>query len=79
MAAKTSTKHPYAAIEHRVIDSPAYIALPYSAQSLLTLLVRQLDGKNNGRMQATEAYLAPRGGKDAGAGQIARPGAFLQA
>lgn len=64
MAAKTSTKHPYAAIEHRVIDSPAYIRLKPSAQSLLLLLVRQLNGKNNGRLQATEAYMAPRGLSD---------------
>jgi hypothetical protein len=64
MPVKPSTKHPYAAIEHRVIDSPAYIALTYSAQSLLTLLVRQLNGKNNGRLQATEAYLTPRGFSD---------------
>jgi hypothetical protein len=64
MPVKASTKHPYAAIEHRVIDSPAYIALPYSAQSLLTLLVRQLNGENNGRLLATEGYLAPRGFSD---------------
>lgn len=57
MAAKTSTKHPYAAIEHRVIDSPAYAALSFSARSLLTLITRQLSKDNNGHLQATYTYL----------------------
>jgi hypothetical protein len=64
MAAKPSTKHPYAAIEHRVLDSAAYAALPFSAQSLLLMLARQLNGKNNGRLQATITYLQPRGFSD---------------
>lgn len=54
---KTSTKHPYAAIEHRVIDSPAYASLTFSARSLLVLLARQLAKDNNGRLQATYSYL----------------------
>ena len=53
MAAKTSTKHPYAAIEHRVIDSPAYADLSFSARSLLTLITRQLSKDNNGHLQAS--------------------------
>lgn len=57
MAAKTHTKHPYAAIEHRVIDSDAYAALTFSARSLLTLLTRQLSKDNNGHLQATYTYL----------------------
>jgi len=57
MAAKTSTKHPYAAIEHRVIDSDAYAALTFSARSLLVLLTRQLSKDNNGHLQATYTYL----------------------
>lgn len=57
MAAKTSTRHPYAAIEHRVIDSLAYASLTFSARSLLVLLTRQLAKDNNGRMQATYTYL----------------------
>ncbi|MDE2309979.1 MAG: hypothetical protein KGL01_04020 [Betaproteobacteria bacterium] len=57
MAAKTSTKHPYAAIEHRVIDSPAYASLSFSARSLLVLITRQLSKDNNGHLQATYSYL----------------------
>lgn len=48
-----SGKHPYAAIEHRVLDSPAYADLSFSARSLLQLLARQLTKHNNGHLQAT--------------------------
>ena len=61
MALKTSTKHPYAAIEHRVIDSPAFADLTFSARSLLTLLTRQLTKSNNGHLQATHSYLCKFG------------------
>ena len=61
MTAKTATMHPYAAIEHRVLDSPAYAALTFSARSLLTMLARQLTKSNNGRLQATYKYLQPYG------------------
>ncbi|MEF8729157.1 MAG: hypothetical protein V5B34_13230 [Accumulibacter sp.] len=61
MAAKPSTKHPYAAIEHRVIDSPAYASLTFSARALLTMLTRQLTKTNNGHLQATLSYLSPYG------------------
>ena len=54
---KTTTKHPYAAIEHRVIDSPAYANLAFSARSLLILITRQLKKDNNGHLQATFSYL----------------------
>lgn len=54
---KTLTKHPYAAIEHRVIDSPAYAALTFSARSLLLLIARQLSKDNNGHLQATYSYM----------------------
>lgn len=50
---KTSTKHPYAAIEHRVIDSPAYADLKSSAKVLLLLIARQLTKSNNGHLQST--------------------------
>lgn len=50
---KTSTKHPYAAIEHRVIDSPAFANLKPTAQLLLVLLARQLTKDNNGHLQAS--------------------------
>src|SRR5450759_3389859 len=52
MTAKYSTKHLYAAIEHRAIDSPAYADLPFSAQALLLLIARQLTKDNNGHLQA---------------------------
>ena len=61
MTAKAATMHPYAAIEHRVLDSPAYAALTFSARSLLTMLARQLTKSNNGRLQATYKYLQPYG------------------
>ena len=58
MKSKTSTKHPYAAIEHRVIDSPAYADLSFSARSLLVQITRQLTmPNNNGHLQATFAYM----------------------
>jgi len=54
---KTLTKHPYASIEHRVIDSDAYADLTYSARSLLILIARQLTKGNNGHLQATFSYM----------------------
>lgn len=56
MSAK-ALKHPYAAIEHRVIDSSAYADLTFSARSLLTMITRQLTKNNNGHLQATHSYL----------------------
>lgn len=50
---KTLTKHPYAAIEHRVMDSPAFADLKPTAVKLLLLLVRQLTKTNNGHLQAS--------------------------
>lgn len=58
---KYSTKHPYAAIEHRVIDSPAYADMSNSACRLLTLLTRQLTRVNNGQLQATFTWCRKRG------------------
>lgn len=52
-ASKTTTKHPYAAIEHRVIDSPAFADLKPTAQALLVLFARQLTKDNNGHLQAS--------------------------
>lgn len=59
--AKTSTRHPYAAIEHRVLDSAAYADLTYSARALLLELARQLTKNNNGHLQAAHSYMGPRG------------------
>lgn len=55
---KYSTKHRYAAIEHRVIDSPAYADLTFSARSLLVQIARQVTvPNNNGHLQATFTYM----------------------
>lgn len=59
--AKTSTRHPYAAIEHRVIDSEAFRDLKPSAVLVLLLMCRQLNGGNNGQLQATYAYMRTHG------------------
>lgn len=54
---RPSTTHPYAAIEHRVIDSPAYAALSFSARALLVLMARQLSkDNNNGHLHAAFAW-----------------------
>ncbi len=50
---KASTKHLYASIEHRVIDSLAYADLTFSARSLLLLIARQLSKENNGHLHAS--------------------------
>ena len=54
---KGSTRHPYAAIEHRVIDAPAYADLTFSARALLVLMARQLSKDNNGKLQATFSFV----------------------
>jgi len=60
-----ATKHPYAAIEHRVIDSDAYADLSFSSRSLLTMLARQTTmPNNNGRLQAAHSYLGRYGFSD---------------
>lgn len=61
MAAKKPREHPYAAIEHRVIDCPAYADLTHSACRLLVILTRQLTKDNNGHLQATFSYCKARG------------------
>lgn len=61
MSTKATKSHPFAAIEHRVIDSSAYAALGHSACRLLTILARQLTKDNNGNLQATFTYCQPRG------------------
>lgn len=61
---KTTTTHRYAAIEHRVIDSPAFADLTFSAQSLLLLMARQLSKDNNGHLQATHSYMQGFGFSD---------------
>ena len=58
---KTTTTHRYAAIEHRVIDSPAFVAMTFSARSLLLEMARQLTKDNNGHLQATYSYMQRHG------------------
>jgi len=59
---KHSTKHPYAAMEHRILDSPAYADLTFSAQALLVLLARQVTATgNNGHLQASFKWCSQRG------------------
>lgn len=58
---KVTTKHPYAAIEHRVIDSLAYADLSHSACRLLIIMARQLTKDNNGNLQATFSWCKKRG------------------
>lgn len=53
-------RHPYAAIDHRVIDSEAFQSLTGNAVKLLLLMLRQLHaGGNNGRLK-TSATAVPR-------------------
>lgn len=54
----TDPNKPYAALPHRVIDSPAFMDLKPSDAKLLLLLVRQLSKDNNGQLQATHSYLS---------------------
>lgn len=55
------TRHPYIALEHRVVDSPAYADLSFSSRSLIVLIARQLTKDNNGHLQATFAWCEPYG------------------
>jgi len=48
--------YPYFRLEHRLIESPAWAALSFSARALLDLFGRQLNGTNNGHLQATFAW-----------------------
>lgn len=54
---KFGARHPFAAIEHRVIDAPAFADLTPSAVKVLLLIARQLSRDNNGRLQATYSYM----------------------
>jgi hypothetical protein len=61
-AKRSTTKHPYAAIEHRVIDSAAYADLGHSSVRLLLLIARQLTRpNNNGHLQASFEYCKKHG------------------
>jgi hypothetical protein len=59
---KRKSSHPYAAIDHRVIDSPAFQDLRHSSVRVLLIIARQLNQySNNGHLQATWSYCHPRG------------------
>ena len=54
---KLNKQDPYAAVEYRVIDSPAFADLKPSAKVLLLLMARQLtQDNNNGHLQASFAW-----------------------
>lgn len=55
--------HPYAALEHRIIDSEACADLKPQAFRLLMIICRQLTAHdaNNGHLQATWSYSKKRG------------------
>lgn len=53
---KAATNHPYAAIEHRVIDSPAFADLKHSSVRVLLAICRQLTRENNGHLQCSFSW-----------------------
>lgn len=58
---KTSTKHPIAALEKRIMDSSAYADLAFSSRAVLFLLCRNLDKNRNGHIQLSETQAASNG------------------
>lgn len=58
---KPKPKHPIAAIEKRVIDSPAFADLSFSARAVLLLLARNLEKDKNGHIQLSEMQAAENG------------------
>ena len=50
---KAPTKHPFVALEHRVLDSEAFADLKHSSVRVLLAIARQLTRDNNGHLQAT--------------------------
>ncbi|MGV0952817.1 MAG: hypothetical protein ACOYBR_00730 [Fluviibacter sp.] len=52
---------PAAIIPTKIIDSFAYASLKHATTRVLTIIVRQYNGKNNGQLQATYTYCKPRG------------------
>lgn len=58
---KTTTKHPIAAIEKRILDSAAYADLTFSARAVLLLLCRNIEKNRNGHIQLSEVQAANNG------------------
>lgn len=54
---KKASVHPYAAIDHRVIDSEAFSHLTPSAVKVLLLIARQHNGHNNGQLHAAYSFM----------------------
>ena len=51
----------YAPLPFGVMDSEAYKGLSYCARSVLTIMLRQYNGRNNGHYQLTHTWLAKYG------------------
>lgn len=51
----------YSAMPHAVLDSVAYTGASVAAKGLLAELIRQHDGRNNGRLHLAHSWLAGRG------------------
>lgn len=60
-APKYSKTHPIAAIEKRIIDSPAFADLSFSARAVLLLLARNIEKGGNGHVQLSERQAAENG------------------
>jgi len=55
-AQRKGNKHPFVALEHRVLDSPAFTDLKHSSVRVLLAITRQLTRDNNGHLQATYSW-----------------------
>ena len=58
---KSGSTHPYAAIDHRIIDSPAFADMSSSSVRLLLVMTRQLTKDNNGQLNAAFKFCQSRG------------------
>lgn len=58
---KFSAKHPIAAIEKRIIDSPAFADMSFSARAVLLLMARNIEKGRNGHIQLSEKQAAANG------------------
>jgi len=53
---KGPSTHPFIALEHRVMDSPAFADLKHSSIRVLLAIARQLTKDNNGHLQAAFSW-----------------------
>lgn len=56
-----SVEGSYTPIPHAVLDSLAFVGASIPARAMLMEFLRQHNGRNNGRLQATYAWLSKRG------------------